>query len=982
MSATDTLAVTMGTSYTGDLNADLAANSIPPLQLGTYTVIGYTTDNTAAICDVTGTAFTLNVLASSDPACSGTACDAGDVLSTLDGQTFDYCPGTSVDLITDGTEVIPTGELYAWVFINATDTAIIMAGPNYSGDINAFLVANSQPPIPYGTYLVYGIVSSGGQTLVCDETPGDFYINVLQSSDPACAPPCSIDAITVGTQSACNPTTNTYTQDITFTYSNAPTGTINVNGQTFAVTSSPQTITLSNLSANGSAVSINAFFTNNTSCSFTQSNAFTAPAACNATSCIITAISAGTQTACDPATNTYTQQITVTYNNAPTGTLNVNGQTFAVTSSPQTVTLTNLTANGTAVNVTAFFTNNTSCTFTQNNAFTAPANCTPPPSCSAGDIDPSIAGTAIDYCPNTSISFSSDGNEVIPTGGGYGFVFMSATDTVAITMGTSYTGDLNADLAANSIPPLVAGVYTVIGFTSDDTAAICDVTATSFTLNVLTASDPACQSTPTCDAGDVVSTLNGQTFNYCPGTDVDLITDGTETIPSGEVYAWVFINATDTAIIPVGANYSGDINALLAANSLPTIPYGTYTVYGIVTTSGQTAICDETPGDFIVNVLQSSDPACQSPCAITAVTGGAQTACDPATNTYTQQITITYNNAPTGTLNVNGQTFAVTSSPQTVTLTNLTADGNAVDVTAFFSNAANCNFSSTALFTAPAACAVVPCAISNVSVGNQSACDTSTNTYTQTVTLTYSNAPTGTINVNGQVFNQTSSPQTVTLTGLVADGSAVAINAFFTNDASCSYTSSNAFVAPANCTGGSGVLDTLVVMMIPNGSGTIYVENDIITSTPFTGYYAPNSMININVTTFTNNTFDFWKLNNLSLIDYSPSTQFAFINQDTLFAYFNGAMSIQALDDAFSSFKAYPTFVNNEITFEFETNKNVPLTIDLYSIDGKKLTTFFNEEVQANTVYKKNCSVGVAGGMYFLKIATDKHSISQKIIKY
>jgi gliding motility-associated-like protein len=94
--------------------------------------------------------------------------------------------------------------------------------------------------------------------------------------------------------------------------------------------------------------------------------------------CSITAISAGTQTACNPLTNYYTQQVTVTYSNAPgVGTLNVNGQTFGITGSPQTVTLTNLSSNGAAVNVTASFSDDISCTYTQPSAFTAPVNCLP-----------------------------------------------------------------------------------------------------------------------------------------------------------------------------------------------------------------------------------------------------------------------------------------------------------------------------------------------------------------------------------------------------------------------------------------------------------------------------------------------------------------------------------------------------------------------------------------------------------------------------
>ena len=87
------------------------------------------------------------------------------------------------------------------------------------------------------------------------------------------------------------------------------------------------------------------------------------------------------------------------------------------------------------------------------------------------------------------------------------------------------------------------------------------------------------------------------------------------------------------------------------------------------------------------------------PCSITDVSLVSQTAC--ANDRYTATVTVTYSN-PAGDLVVNGQTFTPTTSPQTVTLTNLVADGNDVDVTASFSS--SCTFTAPALFTAPAAC--------------------------------------------------------------------------------------------------------------------------------------------------------------------------------------------------------------------------------------------------------------------------------------
>jgi len=94
-----------------------------------------------------------------------------------------------------------------------------------------------------------------------------------------------------------------------------------------------------------------------------------------------------------------------------------------------------------------------------------------------------------------------------------------------------------------------------------------------------------------------------------------------------------------------------------------------------------------------------------TPCSITAITAGAQTACVLSNNTYTQTVTITYSTPPaSGTLDVNGQSFVITSSPQTISLVGLTSDGNAVNVTANFSANIGCTFTNNNLFTAPTAC--------------------------------------------------------------------------------------------------------------------------------------------------------------------------------------------------------------------------------------------------------------------------------------
>ena len=92
-------------------------------------------------------------------------------------------------------------------------------------------------------------------------------------------------------------------------------------------------------------------------------------------------------------------------------------------------------------------------------------------------------------------------------------------------------------------------------------------------------------------------------------------------------------------------------------------------------------------------------------CAVLDVQAGTQSPCNALTNTYTQQLTITYENAPeNGNLVVNGVSFPIGTSPQTVSLSNLSSDGLAVDVSVSFSENPDCELIVPSLFTAPASC--------------------------------------------------------------------------------------------------------------------------------------------------------------------------------------------------------------------------------------------------------------------------------------
>ncbi|HRI26492.1 MAG TPA: T9SS type A sorting domain-containing protein [Chitinophagales bacterium] len=265
-----------------------------------------------------------------------------------------------------------------------------------------------------GQLVVNGLdfaITGSPQTVVLDNLVSDgsdVTVSVSFSDNPACSrtipalftapanctPVCNINGITAGAQTDCDPLTNTYTQEITVEYDNAPaTGQLVVNGQGFDITGSPQTIVLEGLLSDGAEVNVSIAFTDDATCVRNVSGLFTAPQSCEIVlPCLISDIAAGAQTECNPITNTYTQEIIVTYENAPAGSLLwVNGQTFAITGSPQTVVLEGLASDGNAVSVDVTFTDNQGCNATIANLFVAPVSCVLPDPCEGVTIEPLIS---------------------------------------------------------------------------------------------------------------------------------------------------------------------------------------------------------------------------------------------------------------------------------------------------------------------------------------------------------------------------------------------------------------------------------------------------------------------------------------------------------------------------------------------------------------------------------------------------------------
>lgn len=140
-----------------------------------------------------------------------------------------------------------------------------------------------------GTIMSYCHVASGGSVILQFHPTVENNALIPGISNSSCytgcdgwePPSCSITSATPYQAMPCNPTTNTYTQQILVTYEYAPSaGLLNVNGTLHTINGSPQIVNLVNQPADGSSVDLNLFFTQEPSCQFTVANGFTRPEPC------------------------------------------------------------------------------------------------------------------------------------------------------------------------------------------------------------------------------------------------------------------------------------------------------------------------------------------------------------------------------------------------------------------------------------------------------------------------------------------------------------------------------------------------------------------------------------------------------------------------------------------------------------------------------------------------------------------------------
>ncbi|MGB0456944.1 MAG: choice-of-anchor J domain-containing protein [Chitinophagales bacterium] len=209
----------------------------------------------------------------------------------------------------------------------------------------------------------------------------------------------------------------------------------------------------------------------------------------------------------------------------------------------------------------------------------------------AGLIDAGTANTTVNYCPGDSIPLVTDGSEVVPAGEAYQWLWTSNSDTIILSgVGTNYFGDINADLVAAMSTPIAPGSYTIEGMVTAG-GGIADTTNNSFTINVLTANDPLCQSTPP-PCPNPISVSASITADTC-GQNTGAVSV-TTTGGSGQIfYQWSPSGAQSSSISGLSAgSYSVQITDITGCDT--TIAYTVPSVNPSITLS--TSVTDESTG--------------------------------------------------------------------------------------------------------------------------------------------------------------------------------------------------------------------------------------------------------------------------------------------------------------------------------------------------------------------------------------------------
>lgn len=419
---------------------------------------------------------------------------------------------------------------------------------------------------------------------------------------------------------------------------------------------------------------------------------------CPPPSCTLAIISASAATACNPATNTYTLSVTVATTNIPSGAaIFINGISFLSNgAASQTFVLpTAYTANGQSMTITA---SSSTCADSNGYSFTAPASCA---GCTL-NITSASAATACDPATGTYTIQATVAYTNIPNG------------TPIMINGQAFTSNGSGNQTFTLATPYLADGMSEFVIASSGSCV--DPDGFSFTA-------PTNCTAPSCT---LAITSAGPTAAGCNSTNntyLMQVTVNTTGIPSGST---IFINAESFTT-------NGNASQTFVLNA----PYTADGLSEYVTAFSLNCI---DPDGF---TFTAPAPCSTNSCTINVSSAGPTSAgCNPTTNKYTMQVTVSYTNIASGsTITINGQNFTSNGSGnQTFTLTTpYESDGLSESVTVSSSGCTAPAYS----FTAPAPCnggTTNPCQNPSCTpVPTYTICNDGSNGQLLTVPTTYTN---------------------------------------------------------------------------------------------------------------------------------------------------------------------------------------------------------------------------------------------------
>jgi uncharacterized repeat protein (TIGR01451 family) len=494
---------------------------------------------------------------------------------------------------------------------------------------------------------------------------------------------------------------------------------------------------------------------------------FTSPASCSSSvtvevpSCPCALTLEANPGACDVATNRYGLSGTVRLTNTPASSLTLtDGQSSAIVSvsagqSSAAFSLSGLTS-GTGSHTITVVSSATICRVASL-TYSAPASCTVSPTLALSAIPGDCQTATNQYVLSGSLSLT---NAIASTAT---ITDGSATTTITVNAGATSVAYSLSGLASgtgsHTVTVSYAGQTAITTYTAPGSCTVAPVCSVS-----ATATAGVCSTATNTYSSTVLVTLTN------PSAGVLTVTDGVLSLTTA-------------------------ISATLGNLTYPAV------FTGIASDGSSHAVTASLSGCSSVSTTYTAPVSCTLGLNLSVTDPGV---CQPATNSYTTTGVISLTNAVAGTALITDGTFSTVVSvtagqaSATYSLTGLPSGSGKHTVTVAYAGK-----TASTTYTAPVSCTVAPCGMAMIVT--PSLCQSATNTYTLSGTLTAANVPVnGTLTVSStslatQTLSLTSgnSSNTFSYSGLVSNGQTYTLTASY-SDSACSPVSQT-FTAPASC---------------------------------------------------------------------------------------------------------------------------------------------------------------------------------------